>query len=116
MSREAWIVVVVVGGILAVATLIGAIVLGVRVWRTRAMLGDLGVGGKVAFYGALVYTIFPIDVLPDPIYLDDMGVLAGALLYLTHLVRKRRAAQPGSRNDIPQQSRAPARLRNDADL
>jgi uncharacterized membrane protein YkvA (DUF1232 family) len=115
MSREAWIVVV-VGGVLAVATLIGAIVLAVRVWRTRAMLGDLGVGGKVAFYGALVYTIFPIDVLPDPVYLDDMGVLAGALLYLTHLVRKRRAAQPGTRTDLPQQSRAPARLRNDADL
>jgi uncharacterized membrane protein YkvA (DUF1232 family) len=116
MSREAWIVVVVVGGILAVATLIGAIVLAVRVWRTRAMLGDLGVGGKVAFYGALVYTIFPVDVLPDPIYLDDMGVLAGALLYLTHLVRKRRMAKPGAGNAIPQQSRAPVRLRNDADL
>jgi hypothetical protein len=91
MSREAWIVVAVLGAIVALATLIGAIMLAVRVWRTRKMLGELGFGGKVAFYGALAYTIAPIDALPDPIYLDDMGILAGALLYLTHLVRRQRS-------------------------
>lgn len=94
MSREAWIAVVVLGVIVAVATLIGAIVLAVRVWRTRKMLVELGAGGKVAFYGALLYTILPVDVFPDPIYLDDMGLLAGALLYLTHLVRKQRSTMP----------------------
>jgi hypothetical protein len=94
MSREGWIAIAVLGGILAVATLIGAIVLGARVWRTRKLLRDLGAGGKVAFYGALTYAIFPVDVLPDPIYLDDMGILATALLYLTHLVHKQRAAPP----------------------
>jgi hypothetical protein len=92
MSREAWTALIVLGVIVAVATLIGALVLAVRVWRTRKLLGELGAGGKVAFYGALLYTIFPVDVLPDPIYLDDMGLLAGALLYLSHLVRKRQAA------------------------
>jgi hypothetical protein len=101
MSRDAWTVVIVLGAILAVVTLVGAIVLAVRVWRIRALLGELGAGGKVAFYGALAYTVFPIDVLPDPIYLDDMGVLAGSLLYLTHLVRKRRAAQPAPGVGIP---------------
>ncbi|MEU7612459.1 YkvA family protein [Micromonospora sp. NPDC049204] len=104
MSREAWVLVV-IAGILAIATLVGAVVLAVRVVRTRRMLTGLGTGGKVAFYGALIYTIFPIDVLPDPIYLDDMGVLAGALIYLTRLVHKRRAAahqlpgQPDSSTD-----------------
>jgi hypothetical protein len=103
MSREAWTVVIVLGVIVAVATLIGAIVLAVRVWRTRKMLVDLGTGGKVAFYGALLYTILPVDILPDPIYLDDMGLLAGALLYLTHLVRKQRATPtpPRSRTSSP---------------
>ncbi|CCH15640.1 YkvA family protein [Micromonospora lupini] len=91
MSRQAWIVVV-IAGILALATLVGAVVLAVRVVRTRRLLTGLGTGGKVAFYGALIYTIFPVDILPDPIYLDDMGVLAGALIYLTRLVHKRRAA------------------------
>ena len=85
MSRQAWVLVV-VAGILALATLVGAVVLAVRVVRTRRMLTGLGAGGKVAFYGALIYTIFPVDVLPDPIYLDDMGVLAAALIYLTRLV------------------------------
>lgn len=90
MSDRGWLVLFVVGGIIALATLVGAIVLLVRVVRTRRLLADLGAGGKVAFYGALIYTIFPVDLLPDPIYLDDMGVLAGALLYLTRQVHKRR--------------------------
>jgi hypothetical protein len=92
LSQEAWTLLVVLGVVVAVATLIGAIVLAVKVLRTRKLLGDLGAGGKVAFYGALIYTVFPVDVLPDPIYLDDMGVLATALIYLTRLVHKRRAA------------------------
>ena len=90
MSDRGWLVLFVIGGIVALITLIGAIVLLLRVWRTRKLLADLGAGGKVAFYGALIYTIFPVDLLPDPIYLDDMGVLAGSLFYLTRLVQKRR--------------------------
>jgi hypothetical protein len=97
MSQEAWTVIGVIGGILAIAALVGAVVLAIRLWRTRRLLADLGAGGKVAFYGALIYTIFPVDLLPDPIYLDDMGVLAGSLIYLTRLVQKRRAAQLAAR-------------------
>jgi hypothetical protein len=93
MSREAWIVVGVVVAIIAALTLYGAIRLLRKVFVTKRMLGELGVGGKVAFYGSMIYTIFPIDLLPDPIYLDDMGVLAAALIYLTNLLRKRK---PGS--------------------
>ncbi|SCG62583.1 Protein of unknown function [Micromonospora halophytica] len=94
---------VVIGGVLALATLVGAVLLAVRVVRARRMLGTLGVGGKVAFYGALIYTVFPVDVLPDPIYLDDVGVLAGALIYLTRLARQRRAtaAELPSQPDTP---------------
>src|SRR5918997_4134575 len=91
MSNGDWTLIAVLVGILAVATLIGAIVLALKVWKTRKMLGDLGAGGKVAFYGALIYTIFPVDLLPDPVYLDDMGVLTAALIYLTKLYHKRRA-------------------------
>ncbi|MCG5439343.1 MULTISPECIES: YkvA family protein [Micromonospora] len=102
MSRQAWVLVV-IAGILALATLVGAVVLAVRVVRTRRLLTGLGAGGKVAFYGALIYTIFPVDVLPDPIYLDDMGVLAAALIYLTRLVHQRRAAG----RQLPDQPDAP---------
>lgn len=94
---------VVVGGILALATLVGAVLLAIRVIRTRRLLGTLGVGGKVAFYGALIYTVLPVDVLPDPIYLDDMGVLAGALIYLGRLAHRRRTADrpPGQADALP---------------
>ncbi|WBB73127.1 YkvA family protein [Micromonospora sp. WMMD1128] len=97
MSREAWFLVA-LGAVVAAATLVGAVLLAIRVVRTRRMLGALGAGGKVAFYGALIYTILPVDLLPDPIYLDDMGVLAGALFYLGRLAAKHRAAQRVSRD------------------
>jgi hypothetical protein len=103
MSKQEWTVVIVLGSIVALASLVGAIMLAVRVWRTRAMLSQLGAGGRFAFYGALVYLVLPIDVLPDPIYLDDMGILAGALLYLGRLVSKHRAAR------VPRQVRPPTR-------
>ncbi|GAB7052823.1 DUF1232 domain-containing protein [Catenuloplanes indicus] len=79
--------------LLMLAMLAGAIVLGFRVWKMRRMLTELGAGGKFAFWGAIVYTISPVDLLPDPILLDDLGVLAGSLLYLTHLVRKVHASR-----------------------
>ncbi|GGM11370.1 MULTISPECIES: DUF1232 domain-containing protein [Micromonospora] len=91
MSQETWLLVV-AGAVVALATLTGAVVLAVRVIRTRRMLGSLGAGGRVAFYGALAYTVLPVDLLPDPIYLDDMGVLAAALIYLTRLAHRRRVA------------------------
>lgn len=89
MSREAWIALGVVVAIIGLITLYGAIRLIRKLLSTRRHLGDLGTGGKIAFYGSLLYTIFPIDILPDPIYLDDMAVLGGALFYLTRLLHKR---------------------------
>jgi uncharacterized membrane protein YkvA (DUF1232 family) len=44
--------------------------------------------GKVAFWASLAYMIFPVDLLPDPIYLDDVGVAGAALAFLSHLVSK----------------------------
>ena len=91
MSRDTWIVLLVVGlGLLALVTLIVAVKFALRLLATKRMLGELGPGGKVAFYGALLYTIFPVDLLPDPIYLDDIGVLAAALAILTKTLRSRR--------------------------
>lgn len=101
MSRDTWIIIGIAVAIVGIVTLFGAIKLGRRLFATRRMLGELGTGGKVAFWGALVYTFLPIDLLPDPIYLDDMGVLALALMYLTNLLRKRRGGSllPHSREE-----------------
>lgn len=103
MDRETWIIIGVAVAIVGIVTLIGAIKLGKRLFVTKRMLGELGTGGKVAFWGALVYTILPVDLLPDPIYLDDMGVLALALMYLTNLLRKRHGGKllPGPRSKAP---------------
>ena len=106
LSSETWTLILVLGGIVALATFVVAIVLAVKVVRTRRMLGDLGAGGKVAFWGALIYTVLPVDLLPDPMYLDDIGVLTAALLFLTRLVHKRRAARAGLA--APAQSAGPA--------
>lgn len=42
-------------------------------------------GAKAAFWLALGYAVLPIDVLPDPLLFDDIGVLIAALAYINHL-------------------------------
>jgi hypothetical protein len=86
-----WILVIALIVVVLLAIFVGAIVLLVRLIRIRRLLNELGAGGKFAFWGALIYTIFPIDLLPDPIYLDDVGVLTGALIYLSKLAAKHKA-------------------------
>lgn len=74
------------GVILAIA-LIAAAVLGVAVWlllrlvRTRRELRRAGLptGPKWVFWGAVLYLVLPTDLVPDPVYLDDIGVLLLAL-------------------------------------
>ena len=89
--------------VIGLVTFIGALRLVVKLVRMRRRLHELGTGGKVAFYGALIYTIFPIDLLPDPIYLDDMAVLGAALAYLNHLYRQRQHAHQLPRLPDPKQ-------------
>ncbi|GIJ51213.1 hypothetical protein Val02_80990 [Virgisporangium aliadipatigenens] len=93
MSKEQWIAIGVVLAVVGVVTLYFAVKLAIKLVRTKRDLGALGLGGNVAFYGALAYTILPVDLLPDPVYLDDIGVLGAALVYLTRLAQKRRATR-----------------------
>ncbi|WP_019707231.1 YkvA family protein [Streptomyces xinghaiensis] len=81
-----WVLVV-----LAVAMLAVAVVLAVKLVRTYRMLRseDTPAGDKLLFWGAIVYTVFPVDLLPDPIYLDDIGLLLGALHHLGKAAAKR---------------------------
>ncbi len=100
MSRGTWIVLGVVVVIVAVVTLIAALRVVFRLVAVKRSLGELGASGKFAFWGALAYLVFPIDILPDPIYLDDWAVLGGALFFLTRLLRKQeslRGALPHAR-------------------
>jgi uncharacterized membrane protein YkvA (DUF1232 family) len=88
MTRQAWIIVGAVVAVVAVVTLVWAVRLLLRLFAVRRMLYSMGAKGQLVFWGAVLYTIFPIDILPDPIYLDDVTVLTGALWFLTRLVRR----------------------------
>ena len=79
------VLVLVLAALLAVA-----VFLFVRLVRLWAAVRDprMPTQGKVAFWVAAVYALFPLDVLPDPVYLDDAGVLAFAVAFVTNLARK----------------------------
>ncbi|UUU26779.1 YkvA family protein [Streptomyces sp. DSM 40750] len=74
-------------GVIVAIALIAAAVLGVAVWlllrlvRTRRELRRAGLptGPKWVFWGAVLYLVLPTDLVPDPVYLDDIGVLLLAL-------------------------------------
>ncbi|MCX5172990.1 DUF1232 domain-containing protein [Streptomyces antibioticus] len=72
---------VVIGAVLAAALLGGAVLVLVRLVRARRGLRRAGLptGPRWVFWGAVAYFVLPADVLPDPVYLDDIGVLLLAL-------------------------------------
>ncbi|MFJ9347520.1 DUF1232 domain-containing protein [Streptomyces sp. NPDC101237] len=73
--------VLVICAIVAAALLAGAVAVLVRLVRTRRTLREAGLptGPRWVFWGAVLYLVLPTDLLPDPIYLDDIGVLLLAL-------------------------------------
>ncbi|RDG35054.1 YkvA family protein [Streptomyces corynorhini] len=74
-------ILIVVGVLLVAVTLGVAITLTVRLVRTRSALRKAGVPveNRWVFWAAVAYLILPFDVLPDPVYIDDIGVLLLAL-------------------------------------
>ncbi|MEU3605379.1 YkvA family protein [Streptomyces sp. NPDC035033] len=86
-----------VAAVAVAATLAVAVVLAVRLFRARGLLADSGVPAsrKVLFWGALVYLVSPADLLPDPVLLDDIGVLLAALHALRRAGAREGAREPG---------------------
>ncbi|KOV30278.1 YkvA family protein [Streptomyces sp. H021] len=78
MDGNVWLI---VGTVLTVGVAIAAAVLFVRVLKARRLLTDAGIPlhDKALFWGALIYTVSPVDLIPDPVYLDDIGILMLAL-------------------------------------
>ncbi|MFG2193251.1 YkvA family protein [Streptomyces sp. NPDC048639] len=91
MDSVGWFVVAVVLALTAAGC---AAVLLVRLIRARKLLRDAGVPlrSKALFWTAVVYTVSPVDLIPDPVYLDDIGVL---LLALRALHSAAAAGRPG---------------------
>ncbi|MFI1255165.1 YkvA family protein [Streptomyces netropsis] len=80
MSSELWVLVSLLA-VLATAMAVAAAVVAVRLFRARRLLRDAGVpeNKKIIFWGALLYLVSPVDLVPDPVYLDDIGILLLAL-------------------------------------
>ncbi|MER6738444.1 DUF1232 domain-containing protein [Streptomyces puniciscabiei] len=79
----------VIGAVVAAVLLAVALGLLVRLVRARRTLRRAGLptGPRWVFWGAVAYLLLPTDLLPDPVYLDDIAVLLLAL-------RSLRAARP----------------------
>ena len=87
---------------LVLATLLGvAIYLLVKLLRLFSVVRSeaMPVAGKLSFWAALAYTVFPVDVLLDPVYLDDIGVLGAALAFVNHLASKHGINRDGTVED-----------------
>ena len=93
-STTALIVVVAVLAALALAVAVGLLV---RLVRTRRGLRRAGLptGPRWVFWGALLYLVLPTDLVPDPVYLNDIGVLLLALRTMRGSAADRAALQLG---------------------
>ncbi|KUJ42656.1 hypothetical protein MBT84_04430 [Streptomyces sp. MBT84] len=80
MDSSTWTVIAVIA-VLAAALLGMALAVLLRLVRTRRDLRRAGLptGPRWVFWGAVLYLVLPTDLLPDPVYLDDIGVLLLAL-------------------------------------
>ncbi len=92
-------VVIVVAALLAAALLAAAVAVLVRLVRTRRDLRRAGLptGPRWVFWGAVLYLVLPVDLLPDPVYLDDVGVLLLALRSTRGALGGRRRAEDRGR-------------------
>ncbi|MFJ1896164.1 MULTISPECIES: YkvA family protein [unclassified Streptomyces] len=100
MDTTAWLI---IGAVLVLLTVGIAGVLLVRVFRARKLLVDAGIPlqNKALVWAAVIYTVSPVDLLPDPVYLDDIGFL---MLALRSLHAAARAAGVGGRTEGPAES------------
>jgi uncharacterized membrane protein YkvA (DUF1232 family) len=98
-------VLLVVVGVLALATVVGAAVVLVKMVKARKLLTDAGipVGNKFVFWGAVLYLVSPVDLIPDPVYLDDIGIMLLALQSLQAAAEKA-GLRPGRREASPERA------------
>ncbi|RKE17622.1 YkvA family protein [Streptomyces sp. TLI_171] len=88
-----------VAAVVLAATLAAAVVLVVKLVRTKRLLTDTGIpmSKKVLFWAAIAYLVCPVDLLPDPVLFDDLGVLLLALRSLNKAVPRAARREPDGR-------------------
>ncbi|WP_043664286.1 YkvA family protein [Streptomyces xylophagus] len=89
--------VIVIAAVLALMLLAVAVGVLVRLVRTRRGMRRAGLptGPKWVFWGAVLYFVLPTDLMPDPVYLDDIGVLLLALRTMRKSLVEQEEGRPG---------------------
>ncbi|ROO84596.1 hypothetical protein EDD29_2123 [Actinocorallia herbida] len=102
-----WPWVLVAGGVFVLVTLFFVVrtLIRLRTLRGFVKADDAPSTAKAAYYGAWVYALSPIDLLPDPILIDDVGIVLAAIATIEYFVRKHRPTglirQPGEPGPRP---------------
>jgi uncharacterized membrane protein YkvA (DUF1232 family) len=84
---------------IAVVTAVVVVVLVVTLVRKHRQVNrpETPLPVKLSYYASIAYAVFPVDLLPDPLLIDDIGVLAAALVYVSRALRRLRAKPTGER-------------------
>lgn len=93
MPEPGWDMLSALGVVALVIVVVSAVVvltLAIIMIRRHRKVHQPGVpvSAKVSYYGSIAYAVLPIDLLPDPILVDDIGVLAAALVYVGHVLKR----------------------------
>lgn len=88
---------IVIAAVLAAMLLAVAVGVLVRLVRTRRTMRRAGLptGPKWVFWGAVLYFVLPTDLMPDPVYLDDIAVLLLALRTMRNSLGEQEEGRPG---------------------
>ncbi|MFJ5306553.1 YkvA family protein [Streptomyces sp. NPDC088350] len=89
--------VIVIAAVLAATLLAVAVGVLVRLVRLRRGLRRAGLptGPTWVFWGAVLYFVLPTDLMPDPVYLDDIAVLLLALRTMRNSLGEQEEGRPG---------------------
>jgi uncharacterized membrane protein YkvA (DUF1232 family) len=89
--------VIVIAAVLAAMLLAVAVGVLVRLVRTRRTMRRAGLptGPKWVVWGAVLYFVLPTDLMPDPVYLDDIAVLLLALRTMRNSLGEQEEGRPG---------------------
>jgi len=93
-STTTVIVIVAVLAVVLLAVALGVLVRLVRMRRSMRRAG-LPTGPKWVFWGAVLYFVLPTDLMPDPVYLDDIAVLLLALRTMRNSLGEQEKGLPG---------------------
>lgn len=93
MPDLGWDVLAVLGAVAAlfvIVTCVIVLVLIVKMVRKFKVVNQPGmpVSAKMSYYGSIIYTVLPFDLLPDPVLLDDICFLVGALVHVSRSAKK----------------------------